>query len=64
MELDLDEFMSFMSKEIMENDVKEELVEAYRKFTGTDDSSGGISLQQLQDTMIAYGERRMTKEEL
>ena len=37
MELNLEEFISFISKEMMDNDDKEELVEAYRKFTGSDD---------------------------
>ena len=63
MELDLDEFISFISKEMMDNDVKEELVEAYRKFCGQDESQGGITLAQLQETMFAYGEKRLTPQD-
>ena len=63
LELDIDEFISFISKEMMDNDVKEELVEAYRKFCGQDDSTGGITLAQLQETMMAYGEKRLTQQE-
>ena len=48
---------------MLENDVKEELVEAYRKFSGTDDGQGGITRKQLQDTMVNYGEKRLTDEE-
>ena len=60
LELNLDEFISFISKEMMDNDVKEELVEAYRKFCGSEDSSTGITRQQLRDTMVHYGEKRLT----
>ena len=62
-ELNLDEFITFISKEMLENDVKEELVEAYRKFSGNDDLHQGITRQQLQDTMMAYGEKRLSAEE-
>ena len=63
LELDLEEFMAFLGKEMQENEVKEELVEAYRKFCGLDELNGGITLQQLQDTMMAYGEKRLTPQE-
>ena len=62
-ELDLNEFIAFISKEMLENDVKEELVEAYRKFSGSDDPNNGFTRQQLQDTMIQYGEKRLSDEE-
>ena len=55
--------MAFLGKEMQENEVKEELVEAYRKFCGGDELNGGITLQQLQDTMMAYGEKRLTPQE-
>jgi len=32
LELNLDEFIKFISEEMMQNDIKEELVEAYRRF--------------------------------
>jgi len=48
---------------MLENDVKEELVEAYRKFSGNDDLHSGITRQQLQETMMNYGEKRLTNEE-
>lgn len=60
LELNLDEFISFISKEMMDNDVKEELIEAYRKFCGSEDSSTGITKQQLKETMMNYGEKRLT----
>ena len=63
LELNLDEFISFISKEMMDNDVKEELVEAYRKFCGTDDSNTGITREQLKNTMMDYGEKRLTAQE-
>ena len=59
----MDEFISFISKEMMDNDVKEELVEAYRKFCGTDDSNTGITREQLKNTMMDYGEKRLTAQE-
>ena len=62
-ELDLDEFISFISKEMLDNEVKEELVEAYRKFSGSDNLEQGFSRKQLQETMQDYGEKRMTNEE-
>ena len=58
-ELDLDQFISFISKEMLDNEVKEELVEAYRKFSGSDDLEQGFTRKQLQDTMYNYGERRL-----
>ena len=60
--LDLEEFISFISKEMQDND-SEELVEAYRKFCGNDDLSQGITRDQLKETMINYGEKRLTHEE-
>ena len=42
-ELNLDEFISFVSKEMLDNEVKEELVEAYRKFSGTDNLEQGFT---------------------
>ena len=42
-ELDLDEFISFISKEMLDNEVKEELVEAYRKFSGSDNLEQGFT---------------------
>ena len=38
--LNLEEFIRFISREMLENDVNEELVEAYRKFTGSDEDQG------------------------
>ena len=58
-ELDLDEFISFVAKETSENEIKEELVEAYRKFCGPEDPNEGITREQLQKTMEAYGEKRL-----
>eukprot|EP00806_Schmidingerella_arcuata_P003572 Macronucleus_4240.p1 GENE.Macronucleus_4240~~Macronucleus_4240.p1 ORF type:complete len:176 (+),score=62.16 Macronucleus_4240:1-528(+) len=63
LELDLPEFISYISKEMQEREVKEELVEAYQKFVGSDDSIGGITLQQLQETMMAYGEKRLSQQD-
>ena len=63
LELNQDEFISFISKEMMDNDIKEELVEAYRKFCGPDESKGGITLSQLQETMGAYGEKRLSPQD-
>ena len=48
---------------MLENDVNEELVEAYRKFTGSDENGEGITLEQLKNTMYNYGERRLDSEE-
>ena len=48
---------------MLDNEVKEELVEAYRKFSGSDDLEQGFTRQQLQDTMYNYGERRLSNEE-
>ena len=62
-ELNLDEFISFISKEMLDNEVKEELVEAYRKFSGSDNLTDGFTRQQLKETMINYGERRLSSEE-
>ena len=59
----MEEFISFISKEMLENDVKEELVEAYRKFSGSDDLVNGFTRAQLQETMQNYGERRLSDEE-
>ena len=42
-ELNLDEFISFISKEMLDNEVKEELVEAYRKFSGSDNLTDGFN---------------------
>ena len=61
LELDLQEFISYISKEMQEREVKEELVEAYQKFVGADDPNEGIRLQQLQKTMNDYGEKRLTQ---
>ena len=61
-ELVLEEFIRFISREMLENDVNEELVEAYRKFTGSDEDQG-ITLLQLKETMNTYGEKRLTEEE-
>ena len=60
--LNLEEFIRFISREMLENDVNEELVEAYRKFTGSDEDQG-ITPAQLKDTMHQYGERRLSDEE-
>ena len=49
--LNLEEFIRFISREMLENDVNEELVEAYRKFTGSDENNEGITLKQLKTTM-------------
>ena len=38
--LNLEEFIRFISREMLENDVNEELVEAYRKFTGSEEGHG------------------------
>ena len=38
--LNLEEFIRFISREMLENDVNEELVEAYRKFTGSNEDQG------------------------
>ena len=46
-----------------ENDVKEELVEAYRKFCGSEDATEGITREQLQETMALYGEKRLSPQE-
>ena len=43
--LNLEEFIRFISREMLENDVNEELVEAYRKFTGSDENNEGITLK-------------------
>lgn len=43
--LNLEEFIRFISREMLENDVNEELVEAYRKFTGSDENGEGITLE-------------------
>ena len=45
---------------MLENDVKEELVEAYRKFSGSDDLTEGITREQLKATMMNYGEKRLS----
>ena len=44
--------------------MKEELVEAYRKFSGSDNLEQGFTRKQLKDTMYNYGERRLSDEEL
>lgn len=59
-ELDLKEFIAYISREMQEREVKEELVEAYQKFTGQDDPHGGITLEQLKETMISFGEKRLS----
>ena len=46
-ELDLDEFISFISKERQENEVKEELIEAFKVF-GPSDEHGSITRKQLK----------------
>ena len=38
--MNLEEFIRFISREMLENDVNEELVEAYRKFTGSEEGDG------------------------
>ena len=43
--------------------MKEELVEAYRKFSGSDNLEQGFSRQQLEETMKHYGEKRLSNEE-
>ena len=58
-ELDITEFIAFISREILKNEGKEELVEAYHKFCGNEDGSMGITLKQLQETMEHYGEKRL-----
>lgn len=63
-ELDLDEFIGFISEEMKDNEVKEELVEAYSKFCGPEGQENGITREQLQATMEAYGEKRLTKQEI
>lgn len=60
LELDLDEFISFISKEMLDNDFQEELVEAYRKFGGNEQTGQGITREQLRATMENYGEKRLT----
>ena len=50
-ELNEEEFIRFIKKEMHENSDKEELLEAFRKFCGGDDSMAGITRQQLQATM-------------
>ena len=62
-ELNLDEFISFISKEMLDNEVKEELVEAYRKFSGSDNLTDGFTREQLRDTMKSYGVRHLSTEE-
>ena len=42
-ELDVEEFIRFIKKEMHENNDKEELLEAFRKFCGPDDSVTGIT---------------------
>ena len=59
----MEEFIRFIKKEMHENNDKEELLEAFRKFTGTDEMSQGITKEQLKATMETYGERRLTPEE-
>ena len=61
--LNLKEFIRFMSKEIHGHEVAEELAECYRKFSGHDDLTQGITIDQMKDTMSDYGERGHTKAE-
>lgn len=61
--MDVEEFITFIAKEMSENDVKEELVEAYRKFCGSEDATEGITREQLQETMALYGEKRLSPQE-
>ena len=48
---------------MQEREAKEELVEAYQKFMGSDDGRG-ITEKQFIATMREYGEKKLTKEEL
>ena len=48
---------------MLENDTKEELLEAYREFTGSDDMNVGITYDQLRITMKENG-ARLSDEEL
>ena len=45
-----------MSKEMLDTDVTEELVEAFKEF-GPSGDEDAINLQQMKDTMIKYGEK-------
>ena len=44
LELNLEEFISFVKKEIEQNDYKEELVECYRNFGGNEELAQGFTL--------------------
>ena len=62
-ELNMEEFIRFITNEMQQDQVQEELKEAYRKFSGSDDTEMGFSRQQLQETMNNYGERRLSDDE-
>ena len=53
-ELNQEEFIQFISQ-IQQDTVTEELREAYRKFSGTDDPDIGFTREKLKETMIANG---------
>ena len=61
-ELDFDEFIKLMSKEMLENMMDEELIEAFKTF-GPEDENYGITKANLKKTMDQYGER-MNDEEI
>ena len=59
----MDEFIKFITYEMQQDQVNEELKEAYRKFSGSDDTDTGFNRQQLQETMENYGEKRFKEGE-
>lgn len=60
-ELNFDEFMALMTKEMLENMIDEEMIEAFKSF-GCEDENDSISKVQMIATMKQYGEK-MTQEE-
>ena len=54
--------MVYISHEMLDNNVKEELVEAFQKFGGNVDQNG-ITRKQLRETMEAMGEKRLSDAE-
>ena len=55
-ELNFDEFIRLMSKEMLDTDTTEELVEAFKEF-GVANEEDSMNFQQMKDTMIKYGEK-------
>ena len=58
--------MDFISKEMLDNDGKgqDELQIAYRTFCGGEENGSGITYQLLKDTIRAYGEKRISDDEI